>query len=86
MVDSTIHSDEKLYVLKTFGDLYVFNFMEICTYQTSAKGKGSCYGKREEWWYHCMKQSVRSVILLNILKDPKKISHIFSTVWISIFE
>ena len=32
-----IHSDEKLYVLKTFGNLYVFNFMEICAYQTSGK-------------------------------------------------
>ena len=28
-----VHSDEKLYVLKTFGKLYVFNFMEICAYQ-----------------------------------------------------
>ena len=24
--------------------------------------------------------------MLNILKDPKKISHIFSTVWIPIFD
>ena len=27
-----------------------------------------------------------SVIMLNILKDPKKISHIFSTVWIPTFD
>ena len=32
-------------------------------------------------WYHIV-----DFIMLNILKDPKKISHIFSTVWILIVE
>ena len=26
--------------------------MEICAYRTVDKGKGSCYGKRGERWYH----------------------------------
>ena len=26
--------------------------MEICAYQTIDKGKGSCYEKCGEWWYH----------------------------------
>ena len=29
----TAHLSGKLYVLKTFGNLHVFNFMEVCTYQ-----------------------------------------------------
>ena len=33
-----IHSDEKLYVFKHFGNLYVFSFLEICAYQTIDKG------------------------------------------------
>ena len=32
-------------------------------------------------WYHIVDS-----IMLNILKDPKKISHTFSTVWIPILE
>ena len=42
----------KTIFLKTFGNLYVFNFMEICTLQTIDKGKGSHYEKRGERWYH----------------------------------
>ena len=54
LVQSKGSLGRKLYVLKTFGNLHVFNFMEICAYQTSDKGKGSCNGKRGERWYHCV--------------------------------
>ena len=53
--------------------------MEICAYQTNDKGKGTCYGKRRERWYHVVDSIGLICYNVHILKDPKNNS--ISSPW-----